>query len=123
MVVIEYPWPSKELFQNFRCHWARRAKATRDARFAAKMLTRQCIHQTPSLVLHVEFNPPSNRGRIPDCSNVIGACKAMVDGIADALEVDDSTLIISWPSTMSGKNGKGCVIVRFVDKEIDNDQS
>jgi crossover junction endodeoxyribonuclease RusA len=43
----------------------------------------------------VRVYPPSRRRM--DMANVIGALKAHIDGIADALGIDDSQFLIRWP--------------------------
>jgi len=96
-LTIVMPWPDKKLSPNARQHWAAKAKATRDARYSAKYLTLNAMGAagifpipTPGAKLNVSFtfHPKDKRRR--DIDNLIAATKAHRDGIADALNVNDS---------------------------------
>ena len=96
-LTIVLPWPDKRLSPNARTHWAAKAKVTRDARYNAKYLTLNAIGVAgtfpaprPDAKLNVSFtfHPKDKRRR--DIDNLISATKAHRDGIADALNVNDS---------------------------------
>lgn len=56
----------------------------------------------PTLHLAIEFCPPDNRRR--DLDNMLASCKACLDGLSDALGVDDS----QWTLTLlRGPKAKG----------------
>lgn len=107
---IDLPWPDKDLSQNARVHWSRRAKAVKAARTAAAWLVRAGIPRRPdwkAVALSVVFHPP-NRRRF-DQDGLIGRMKALQDGIADAIGVDDCHFI---PTYAMGEPVKGgCVRV------------
>ena len=92
-MTICLPWPSKDLSPNARVHYRTKAAATKAYREQAYWLTRErfpFIHQFPSdgpIRLRFDFHPPDKRKR--DLDNMLASCKAAIDGIADALEVND----------------------------------
>ena len=84
------PWPHKDLSPNGRVHWARKAKATKAARYLAGVLTMGAGWQSVALPdgrlhLWIDFYPPTKR--LPDDDNMLSRCKAYRDGIADALGI------------------------------------
>jgi len=96
--VLILPWPVAALWQNSRAHWRTRADATKKARNEAGLIAMAGGLRKPGCDgAHLEwaFIPPDNRRR--DLSNAIASTKAAIDGIADALGVDDSTFTHSWP--------------------------
>lgn len=108
MITVTVSWPPRSLWQNARVHWSKRAAATKLARSEAHILT---IATNPGKLtapvrIIVRVYPPSRRRM--DMANVIGALKASIDGIADALGIDDSQFLIRWPETFEQpvKGGK-----------------
>lgn len=91
-MIIELDWPPKELFDNPPKHWRVKIKPTKKYRNDCCMLAK--MHK-PMIRFEVKFYPPDNRKR--DISNVIGACKALIDGLQDAWGIDDSKFLIHWP--------------------------
>ena len=87
---IAYPWPPKELSPNARVHWAKKATIAKKYRRDAYLLTREAgLRATEGpLLLVLEFVPPDRRRR--DDDNLLASCKALRDGIAEALGIDDS---------------------------------
>lgn len=95
--MITLPWPDKKLSSNARVHWAVRSKATKAARLAAGWSTRlakEQVNAEGAIYLHVYFYPPDKRKR--DGTNMLASCKAIFDGIADALGVDDCRFHVSY---------------------------
>lgn len=87
---IVYPWFPAELTPNARVHWAKRARAAKNYRRAWFLLTRASraeVHCEGKIPLTVVFNPPNRRPR--DLDNCIAAIKSGMDGLADALSVND----------------------------------
>jgi crossover junction endodeoxyribonuclease RusA len=91
MLTVTFVWPFQELSQNARKHWAVVAKAKKQYRAlcgwaakeaGAKKITADCLR------VHLEFYPPDRRKRDED--NMVAAMKSGLDGLADALGVDDS---------------------------------
>ena len=92
------PWPHKDLSPNARVHWARRAKRTKAARRYALFWCGVVYALHPmrfggKVKVHLAFAPPDKRKR--DAHNLAGSMKAGIDGIADALHIDDSRFIVS----------------------------
>jgi len=116
LMALSYPWPSSKLVPHAKGKgWHERARLTRKARNDALALTCDGLRKHPDAAeareLWIEFYPPDARRR--DCQNVIAACKAMIDGIAEALDVDDSAFAIHWPPRFAEAKPGGDVIVRF----------
>lgn len=96
---IELPWPDKALWPNARVHWAVRHKAVKAARKLA--FFRTLIKRKPCdfagaerVVLRITFVPPDKRSR--DKDNMIACMKPSIDGVADAIKVDDSKFDLSF---------------------------
>jgi crossover junction endodeoxyribonuclease RusA len=103
--VVVLPWPDKVLSPNARCHWSRKAKATKAAREAAYWLTWQEVGRNmrwKGARLAVTFSPPDKRRR--DRDNLQASLKAHFDGISDALGINDSLFV---PTYAIGEPVKG----------------
>ena len=104
-LVIELPFPSNKLSPNGRFHWAVVAKAKKEARSTAYYLTKEVLKGSECVVTHgyvavsLEFQPPSRRSY--DLDGLLSRSKAYLDGIADAIGIDDKhfrpTLIMGEP--------------------------
>lgn len=98
--VIILAWPSQPLWQNRKTHWAIQSRAIKKARSEAAIMARSVGLRKAELIgarLEWAFIPPDNRKR--DLPNAIAAMKPHIDGIADALGIDDSTFQNHWPVT------------------------
>jgi crossover junction endodeoxyribonuclease RusA len=98
VVQIIMPWPAKPLWQNVRTHWAKRSAAVKSYRsIAYHMALAQGLHKTPdpAALLAFSFHPPDRRRR--DLHNMMATQKAAIDGIADAMRVDDQLFRCQWP--------------------------
>lgn len=94
---VTLPWPPKELSPNARVHWAvlaRTKKAYRQACawHAVEQGARRI--EAERLSVHLVFVPPNRRAR--DWDNMLASVKAGLDGLADALGVDDSRWRVSF---------------------------
>ena len=88
---IILPWFSKDVSPNARVHWAKAHKAKQQHRELAKIYTRNAnidLQGRDKVHLSFTFYPPSRRRT--DVDNCLAGCKAYIDGIADALDIDDS---------------------------------
>jgi len=84
------PWPPKELSPNARIHFRTKSAAVKSYREAAYWLALKSSLVVPSeggIGLRFDFYPPDRRRR--DLDNMLASIKAGVDGIADAMGVDD----------------------------------
>lgn len=115
-VRVELPWPARELHPNARVHWTKKARATNKARHQAGWAaTAAKVWRVRSEAIHASFtfHPPDNRRR--DIDGMLSACKPAIDGISDALRVDDSNWSIAMRKAEPVKGGKVIVELRPVD--------
>jgi crossover junction endodeoxyribonuclease RusA len=93
MPTITLPWPPKDLSPNARLHWAKLAKAKKSYRHACRALALQAglsaFGNDCWGPLHVSlvFYPPDRRQR--DQDNMLASMKSGLDGLADAMRIDD----------------------------------
>lgn len=92
MITIELPWPITALWPNRRAHWRTlhdARQAARDAAFYLAVDAGAHLRVKPCLIpVEIEFCPPSRRRF--DRDNALAALKGHLDGVAEALGVDDS---------------------------------
>lgn len=114
MTTIILPWPAVALTPHARGHWRPKAKATKAARAEAHWLAKAAgVKPNPNAVLRVTYHPPNLRS---DVQNQHGRCKAYIDGIADAMGVDDKHFRVIFPSEFAAVKKGGEVIIT-VDAE------
>lgn len=115
---LTLPWPSAKLNPNARPHWAILAREKKKYRQAAWVLTQEAKGREPRplvvpeagpVMVSLAFYPPTNRHR--DLDNLLASMKAGLDGMAEALGVNDSRF--SFALSLQGKDisGKGAVAV------------
>lgn len=113
MADLLLPWPARVLHPNARCHWSVRAKAAKQARESAAWATKAAWKGVkPSegvLTLQIAFCPPDARRR--DLDGCLSSLKPALDGIADALGVDDCRFRLVLD--MAEPRKAGAVIVRI----------
>lgn len=116
-VTVALPFPDRRLNPNNSKgrHWASAVALRKAARVAAAHLTRiaRAGHQFEpgqELALVITFIQPDRRAR--DRDNLLAACKPMLDGVADALGVNDSQF---EPVTIRREYGKkpGAVVIEI----------
>jgi crossover junction endodeoxyribonuclease RusA len=116
--VVELPFPDSELMQNRNNgrHWSYAHEAKTTQKLTAYLMARQAI--TGALFeaqagavyrIDMEFNPPDKRRR--DVSNLHAAMKAALDGIAEAMGVDDSRFVVH-EQRMGAMHYQGRVVVK-----------
>lgn len=100
--LVHLPWPPRELSPNVRSHWAKLAKAKKAYRTTCRWMAveQAAVHKLQTtdgargrLRLHLLFVPPTRARR--DVDNLVAAMKAGLDGLADALGMDDSLWALS----------------------------
>ena len=93
---IKMPWYSKELSPNTRVHWSVESRAKRQHKELAKIYTMNAkvkFDKDKSRVfLNITYCPPSRRRM--DLDNCLASSKAYIDGISEALSIDDSRFSI-----------------------------
>ncbi len=94
-IAITLPWPPKALSPNARVHFMVLAKAKKAYRNACYIQARRQgvlagANQLAGrpLSVHLEFVPPTPHPR--DIDNLVATMKSGLDGLADALGVDDA---------------------------------
>lgn len=99
MIVVELPFPPKELSPNSRLHWAAVSKAKKAYRSAcyAVLISRPAKWTfepaaDSKLTIGLTFYPPNRRSY--DWDNLVARMKAGIDGIADGLGIDDKNFRI-----------------------------
>lgn len=111
---VTLPWPPKELSPNARIHRMAKARAAKIYREQAYGLTKAaglCLPDSEHVSLRFEFHAPDHRPR--DLDNMLASIKAGIDGIADAMEVNDARFGI-WLSRREPMKG-GRVVVSVVE--------
>lgn len=99
---ISLPWPAKELSPNGRFHWAVVAKKKAEYRSTARLLALAAgakqfaagWTQGTKLNISLTYHPPSKRRY--DGDNIHASSKALHDGVADALGIDDRFFRMSY---------------------------
>lgn len=119
-VIVELPFPDRRLNPNSSKgkHWAATVALRKAARADAAVLTRAAgagglFTASQELALVITFIQPDRRAR--DRDNLLAACKPMLDGVADALGVNDSQF---EPMTIRREYGKkpGAVVVEIAGR-------
>lgn len=100
---ITLPWPDSRLRPNARPHWANKAKITKSARTAAFYLARAIGASAPDdgpIALIITFHQPDRRHR--DMDGCISQIKPYLDGLADAMKVNDRRFVLTlgWGETL-----------------------
>jgi crossover junction endodeoxyribonuclease RusA len=109
MIAIELPWPPRELHPNARVHWAKRAKAAKQARTLGwgMTLTAGIRRNDPDIPKDLKvtavFFPPDDRKR--DADGMLSNIKSYLDGISDVIGVDDSKWQIAIRREAKKKGG------------------
>jgi crossover junction endodeoxyribonuclease RusA len=108
MIELTLPFPAKILWPNGRSHWAEKARAVKAHRIWGR---NAAIHYRSDILIlpNSRFDIavtvyPKTRNAI-DCDNCVAALKPYLDGIADALGVDDS--LFNTPSIAFGEPIRG----------------
>src|SRR5574343_158176 len=105
---IHLPWPPRTLSPNVQGHWAKKASAKKAYRSACRRAGEQGSgvggFLPPDALLRVSlrFCPPDVRRR--DLDNLLAAMKSGLDGIADAIGIDDSRfrIAVDWAGPITG---------------------
>lgn len=105
---LVFPWPDRELSPNARKNFRQKAKSVSISRQYARFLTLSGQPQlvfSPSARLEttLTFYPPDNRKR--DIDNLLASMKSSLDGIFDALEMNDNCVrrtVLEWGDTIAG---------------------
>lgn len=108
-LLIEVAWPAKQLSPNTGCHHMTRHRFKKAAKIEAGWATKAACPfdwgHDGRFDVHIRAYPPVQRNR--DADNLIASLKAHLDGIADAIGVNDSLFnapTVEWADiTQHGK--------------------
>lgn len=110
--VVFLPWPHKDLSPNATLHWAKKSKKKKEYRTTCWALTLEAKLEAPQgddrFGVEITFYPPDRRHR--DADNMVAAIKSGLDGVADALKVNDRRFL---PSFIFSEEVKGMVKVEI----------
>ena len=104
--MIVLPWPPSSLSGHNKGYWRARYEITRKHRNWARLATLEAKVPAPpdgDIPLHIRFVPPNRRG---DRTNFANRVKAYIDGIADALGVNDARFKPSYEFAEPEKPGR-----------------
>lgn len=110
MIVIDVPWPLKELNPNWKRGWRGKAKFVKQYRMMCCAYATNAIRASNykvkplgDLAFHLDFYPPNKNRR--DDDNLVASFKSGRDGIADALGIDDHRFKTSFDVCEPVKGG------------------
>jgi len=116
-VILDLPFPAKILWPNGRGHWGEKARAVKSARQAAwaAALEAGAKSMPPASAYDIAITVyPKTRNAI-DADNCVASLKSYLDGLADALGVDDRTF--NTPSITFAEPIKGGRMILTVTSE------
>jgi len=114
---FELLWPAVDLSPNSRVHWWRHTKKKKAYRRACCSFVLEQVRlldpTVPTGLLHLEleFRPPDRRHR--DLDNLLARIKAGLDGLCDALGIDDRHFHAITVRVTGGPCEGGRVVVRI----------
>jgi crossover junction endodeoxyribonuclease RusA len=111
MKTVVFPWPPKELSPNTPLHWAKKAKYKKMYRHACWALALEAKLEgdfSGKIPMEITFYPPDRRHR--DADNMVASIKSGLDGLADALKVNDRQFV---PSFHFDQEIKGMVRIKL----------
>lgn len=105
---ITLPFPDRRLSPNTRYHWRARQEPKRTAREMACFTALQLAQEmsaplTGELRVAYRIHPPDRRRR--DQDNIIASLKSAIDGVCQALAINDSQFketVITWGEPVKG---------------------
>ena len=110
-ILLDFPWPPKELSPNARVHWAKKARAFKSYKEACLWTGKAAgwsLHGAKRFKF--TFCPPDKRRR--DADNCVAACKALLDALAVLTAVDDSEF--EWSYARGNPVANGLVMVEVI---------
>ncbi|MGL6208972.1 MAG: hypothetical protein ACRC14_03980 [Paracoccaceae bacterium] len=110
-MLLTLPWPPASLSGHANGHWRAKHTLTKAAKLAAFWTGKEArLPCWPNAALTFTFHPPA-RGGLPDVQNMPGRCKAMIDGLAQAMGCDDRKFRPRFPDHLGPRRGEGAVVV------------
>lgn len=90
---VTFRWPSRDLSPNSRGHWSKKSKAAKAYRADCFYLTKEAglsVDWDGPVLACITFIPPDRRKR--DLDNMLASLKSGLDGMAEALKINDNRL-------------------------------
>lgn len=117
-LLITVPWPPRTLSPNSRVHWAVKHRSSKECRRSAYFIAKESLSKSvivgDNLSVSIFAYPKDKRKR--DLDNLIASLKPVLDGIADAIGVDDSKFALNQIKMMpSDKNNRIEIILKSED--------
>ncbi|MGL4640909.1 MAG: hypothetical protein ACRCVX_14390 [Shewanella sp.] len=109
-MIITLPWPPSGLSPNARLHWSEKARLAKKYREACCWQSKEQgvrlidMVDKVSIKLSITFIPPTRRAY--DLDNALSRIKNGLDGLSDALGVDDK----HWTLTIQKGEGIGGMV-------------
>jgi hypothetical protein len=114
--VILLPWPPASLSgHNDAAHWSGKSGVVKKHRMWAKeaaLAAKVRVAAAGDIVLKIRFTPPDRRG---DRLNFYNRAKPFFDGIADALNVNDSRFVPSGGLEFAEPKFPGKIEIFIID--------
>lgn len=104
--MIVLPFPSSALSGHAKGHWHSKSGPTAKHRqwaFDATLAAKPGVPAQGDVRLHIHFVPPDRRG---DRVNFWNRCKPYIDGIAEALSINDARFLPSMSFAEPEKPGR-----------------
>lgn len=116
MIDLVLTWPPSPLSPNARLHWSKVAKAKKKYRaliFAETLeqLGTRPLELSDKMILTMTFVPPDNRSY--DRDNLTARMKAGIDGMSDALKIDDKQFHTVIATVDKTRVRKGTVLINI----------
>jgi hypothetical protein len=105
-ITFDLPWPPAALSGHNTGHWRGKSAIVRNHRLWARHATLAARPQVPDegdIEIRFTFHPPNRRG---DRTNFPNRLKPAIDGISDALKVNDKRFLPSYHYGVVVPNGK-----------------
>lgn len=109
MSKITISWPERVLSPNVSAHWRRKSAARKSQRLEAWALAKEAQLKRPSAIdpLRVRMDAFPRHERKRDVDNLLASSKGALDGLAQALGVDDS--LFRPELTIHPADGRGVI--------------
>jgi len=110
-ILIELPFPPASLSGHNTGHWRKKSGVVAMHREWAKLATLEAGPVVPAegdIRLSITFYPPDRRG---DRTNFANRAKPLIDGIADALKVNDRRFLPTYHFAEPTQPGKVVVVI------------
>jgi len=105
---------------NQREHWAKRARRTKGQRGLTRLVLQSKSPKPPAPPLTVKLTRVAPRSL--DCDNNVSALKAVRDGVADYLGVDDGDDRITWEYAQAKASAPRTYLLTIEISGADRDQ-